>query len=171
MGDAAHNELRIDVELPTSDDAAHCLSSYFAEIDERFETGFHVEHSLVPDAGEFSPPTGLFVVARLRGRPIGCGALKLRGKGPADIKRMWVDREARGLGVGRRLLEELESHARRLGAASVQLETNQALHEAISLYRGAGYIEVDAFNDEPYGDHWFRKELNEGDERRDRPAR
>jgi DNA-binding MarR family transcriptional regulator/GNAT superfamily N-acetyltransferase len=149
----------IETVAPTSKDAEHCLTRYFTEIDERFEKGFHVEHSLVPDAGEFSPPTGLFVVARLRDRPIGCGALKLRGTGPADIKRMWVEETTRGLGVGRRILTELEDQARRRGVRTVQLETNRTLHEAIGLYRRAGYVEVEAFNDEPYGDHWFRKDL------------
>jgi hypothetical protein len=41
----------------------------------------------------------------------------------------------------------------------VRLETNKALAEAISLYRSAGYHEVDAFNDEPYAHHWFEKQL------------
>ncbi len=158
-----------DVESPESADAASCLAQYFSEIDERFDDGFHVEHSLVPDAGEFTLPSGLFLVARLRGEPIGCGALKLRGTGPADIKRMWVDRSVRGLGVGRRLLAELEAHAARRGVRTVQLETNRTLHEAIELYRRAGYVEVDPFNDEVYGDHWFRKELPDGDGVTDRP--
>lgn len=149
-----------DVIDPRSRDAVSCLERYFAEIDERFEEGFHVEHSLVPDAGEFTPPTGLFVVARLRDEPIGCGALKMRGQGPADIKRMWVDPAARGLGVGRRLLTELERHAGSRGVSVVRLETNRTLTEAIAMYRSAGYREVEAFNDEPCGDHWFRKDLS-----------
>jgi len=120
----------IDVEDPSSADASHCLARYFEEIDARFSEGFHVEHSLVPDPGEFTPPSGLFLVARLRGEPIGCGALKLRGTGPADIKRMWIDRSVRGLGVGRRMLTALEQQARSRGIRTVQLETNRALHEA-----------------------------------------
>jgi DNA-binding MarR family transcriptional regulator/GNAT superfamily N-acetyltransferase len=148
-----------DVTDPRSPDATSCLDRYYAEIDERFEAGFHVEHSLVPDPGEFTPPGGLFLVARLRSDPVGCGALKLRGAGPADIKRMWVDPAVRGLGVGRRLLSELERHAAERGVTTVRLETNRALVEAIAMYRSAGYEEVDAFNDEPYGDHWFSKHL------------
>lgn len=72
---------------------------------------------------------------------------------------MWVAPSVRGLGVGRRLLEELERHARRRGVAVLRLETNQTLTEAIGLYRSAGYVEVDAFNDEPYAHHWFEKRL------------
>ena len=70
---------------------------------------------------------------------------------------MWIDPTARGLGLGRRLLRELEERARRRGATLVRLETNRALTEAIALYRSAGYIEVGPFNDEPYADHWFEK--------------
>ena len=67
--------------------------------------------------------------------------------------------EARGLGVGRRLLIELEQRAGNHGAHIVRLETNRSLTEAISLYRWTGYTEVAAFNDEPYADHWFEKHL------------
>ena len=72
---------------------------------------------------------------------------------------MWVAPSARGLGVGRRILTELEAHARRRQVKVVRLETNQSLDEAISLYRSAGYEEVDAFNQEPYAHHWFEKRL------------
>ena len=70
---------------------------------------------------------------------------------PAEIKRMWVADSARGLGIGRRLLTELEARApRRTARRAIRLETNRSLTEAIALYRSAGYREVDAFNDEPY---------------------
>ena len=72
---------------------------------------------------------------------------------------MWIAPAARGLGVGRRLLGELERYAREAGATVIRLETNRALSEAIVLYRRAGYVEVDAFNDEPYAHHWFEKHL------------
>jgi ribosomal protein S18 acetylase RimI-like enzyme len=72
---------------------------------------------------------------------------------------MWIAPDARGLGLGRRLLGELERFAREAGAAVIRLETNDALKEAILLYRRSGYVEVDAFNDEPYARHWFEKRL------------
>jgi ribosomal protein S18 acetylase RimI-like enzyme len=72
---------------------------------------------------------------------------------------MWVSPAARGLGVGRRLLAEVEAQARDRGATSVRLDTNAALVEAVALYRSSGYVEVPAFNDEPYADHWFEKPL------------
>jgi ribosomal protein S18 acetylase RimI-like enzyme len=90
---------------------------------------------------------------------MGCGAVKLHGSEPAEIKRMWVAPSARGLGLGRRILKELERYARAHGASVAHLETNRALDEAIALYRSAGYVEVARFNDEPYADHWFEKVL------------
>jgi ribosomal protein S18 acetylase RimI-like enzyme len=69
---------------------------------------------------------------------------------------MWVAPSARGLGVGRRMLAELEAHA---NADVVRLETKGSLAEAIALYRSAGYAEVAPFNDEPYAHHWFEKRL------------
>ena len=72
---------------------------------------------------------------------------------------MWVAPEARGLGLGRRLLCELERHAKRGGATTIRLETNRTLTEAVKMYRSAGYREVAAFNSEPYAHHWFEKRL------------
>jgi DNA-binding MarR family transcriptional regulator/GNAT superfamily N-acetyltransferase len=144
---------------PTHPHAAYALNEYFAELDRRFDIGFDPAASLLPSAEVLVPPRGLMLVATLRSEPVGCGALKLNGAAPAEIKRMWVAPEARGLGVGRRLLTELEAHAREAGASVVRLETNKALVEAISLYRSSGYAEVPAFNDEVYGDHWFEKDL------------
>jgi ribosomal protein S18 acetylase RimI-like enzyme/DNA-binding HxlR family transcriptional regulator len=149
----------VDVEDPRTADARFCLRSYYAELDDRFDTGFDPDRAISTTAEELTEPAGLLLVARLHGEPIGCGALKLRGDVPFYIKRMWVAPEARGLGVGRRLLAELEDQARRRGAEVVSLETNKTLREAASLYRSAGYVEVEPFNDEPYAHHWFQKRL------------
>jgi DNA-binding MarR family transcriptional regulator/GNAT superfamily N-acetyltransferase len=152
--------VRFVVEAPTTADARWCLEQYFAELNTRFDAGFDPALSIPADAHELTPPAGALLVARLRGRPVGCGALKLHGHAPAELKRMWIAPAARGLTLGRRLLLELERHAREAGAAVVRLETNRALTEAIALYRRSGYIEVDAFNDEPYAHHWFEKRLS-----------
>jgi DNA-binding MarR family transcriptional regulator len=82
------------------------------------------------------------------------------GFDPALSKRMWVAPSARGLGVGRRLLTELETYAAIRGVRTVRLETNRSLTEAIGLYRSAGYAEVEPFNDETYAHHWFEKQLD-----------
>jgi DNA-binding MarR family transcriptional regulator/GNAT superfamily N-acetyltransferase len=149
----------VQIENPASRAAQFCVGSYFAELDTRFDTGFDPRQSISADADELTEPAGLLLVARLRDEPIGCGALKLHGTKPAEIKRMWVAPSARALGVGRRVLDELEQHARERGVRRVRLETNKTLREATGLYRSSGYAEVDAFNDEPYAHHWFEKRL------------
>ena len=144
---------------PAHRDARFCLREYVAELDRRFDGGFDPASSISADPDELRRPSGAFVVAGLRGDPIGCGALKLHGDDPAELKRMWVAKAARGLGIGRRLLAELETRAAAAGVTVLRLETNRALTEAMGLYRSAGYREVAAFNDEPYAHHWFEKRL------------
>jgi ribosomal protein S18 acetylase RimI-like enzyme len=146
---------------PTDPDHPHaqrCLSAYFEELDRRFDGGFDVRNGISADGDELRLPAGLLLVATLHGEPVGCGALRF-GQDHAQIKRMWVADEVRGLGVGRRLLAELEQQARAHDRALVRLETNRALEEAITMYRAHGYREVAPFNDEYYAHHWFEKAL------------
>src|SRR4029077_763512 len=147
---------------PAHPNARYCLRAYFSELDRRFETGFDPTKSIPADDDELRPPLGLLLVATLGGDPIGCGALKFHDDAPTELKRMWVAESSRGLGVGRRLLVELERHAVERGVRTLRLETNKTLVEAIALYRSAGYTEVAAFNDEPYAHHWFEKQLPRG---------
>jgi DNA-binding MarR family transcriptional regulator len=147
-----------EVVDPDSPDARACLSAYYEEIDRRFDGGFDPANGIPADGDQIRPPNGLLVLARLRDRPVGCGVLRCHPPA-AQIKRMWIADEVRGLGLGRRLLAELESHALRTGHGTVRLETNKALPEAVAMYRGAGYTEVPPFNDETYAHHWFEKRL------------
>lgn len=153
------DSVRIAAVDPTEPDALWCLEQYYAELERVFDGGFDLGRSLAPDPRVFAPPRGAFLLATRGGRPVGCGALKLEDSETAYIKRMWLDDSVRGLGLGRRLLEELEHTARALGCTTAQLETNRALTAAIALYRRAGYDEVEAFNDEPHAHHWFTKAL------------
>jgi DNA-binding MarR family transcriptional regulator/GNAT superfamily N-acetyltransferase len=150
--------VEIDVFDPADRDAQFCLREYFSELDRRFESGF--DPALYPaEPDELRRPAGVFLVATLRAEPVGCGGVTLHHDGPAEIKRMWVAEQARGLGIARRILEELERRAKDAGSSVVRLDTNRALAEAIGLYRSAGYHEVEAFNDNPYAHHWFEKRL------------
>lgn len=153
------SKVHFAVEDPAAPDARWCLEQYFAELSVRFDAGFDASRSIPAEPLEMTPPAGAFVVARLRGEPIGCGGVKFHGAKPAELRRMWVAPSARGLGVGARMLAELERLAREAGARVVHLETNRALAEAIALYRRSGYVEVPRFNDEPYAHHWFEKQL------------
>src|SRR3954451_18817868 len=144
---------------PVHADARRCVTAYFAELEAR--SGHSLDPATLAAAkpDELRAPRGAMLVAYLRGEAIGCGAVKLHGRGPCEIKRMWVDPAARGLGLGRRLLAELESLAVEHGAHVARIETSRQLPEAIALYRSSGWIEVAAFNDEPFADHWFEKPL------------
>jgi DNA-binding MarR family transcriptional regulator/predicted N-acetyltransferase YhbS len=148
---------------PDHPHARHCLGAYFAELDRRFDGGFDEALGISAAGDELRLPAGLLLVATLHGEPVGCGALKLAGDSTdrtAYLKRMWVADGQRGLGIGRRLLAELEQRSRAHGASTVRLETNKALAEAITMYRAAGYEEVAPFNDEHYAHHWFEKRLS-----------
>jgi DNA-binding MarR family transcriptional regulator len=139
----------IAVRAATEPDAVFCLQAYYDELGERFDDGFDPGRSLPADGAEL-------LVATLYGAPVGCGAVLVHD-GVAQIKRMWVSPSVRGLGLGKRLLTELEARAASAGAHVLRLETNRSLTEAINMYRSAGYQEVPAFNDERYAHHWFEK--------------
>ena len=151
--------VRVEPIDPQHPHARYCVRSYFEELGRRFEAGFDPARSISADDAELTPPAGLLLVATLHSDPVGCGALKFHDDAPTELKRMWVAPAARGLGLGRRLLTELETRAAAAGAHTVRLETNRALTEAIRLYRSVGYRQVEAFNDEPYAHHWFEKSL------------
>jgi|SRR5438309_1546568 len=144
---------------PDSADAQHCLARYYSEIADRFDGGFDPVLSSAPTLSEFAPPGGTFLVLRRDGALLGCGGFKRDTGEAAYLKRMWVAPEARGLGLGKRLLRALEDKARALGYSRVRLETERSLVEAQQLYRASGYAEVAPFNDELYAHHWFEKAL------------
>jgi DNA-binding MarR family transcriptional regulator/GNAT superfamily N-acetyltransferase len=146
----------VDPEHP---DAQSCLAEYVAELNRRSERGFDPSVGATALPHEVRPPAGEFFVAYLHGEAVGCGAVKHRADAPAEIKRMWIAPSARGLGLGRRLLERLEGCALAGGARMAHIETSAVLVEAIALYRSTGWVEVPAFNDEPFADHWFEKAL------------
>jgi len=146
----------VDPEHP---DARYCLAEYVAELNRRSDRGFDPSMGATALPHEVRPPAGEFFVAYLHGEPVGCGAVKHHPGGVTDIKRMWIAPSARGLGLGRRLLEHLEACAQAAGADVAHIETSAVLGEAMALYRSAGWVEVPAFNDEPFADHWFEKPL------------
>jgi DNA-binding MarR family transcriptional regulator/GNAT superfamily N-acetyltransferase len=151
--------VRIDALDPRHPSARHCIRAYTAELARRFDGGFDPDRSISAADNELTPPAGVLLVALLHADPVGCGALKFRTGGWAEVKRMWIAPSVRGLGLGRRLLGELEARASAAGIRTLRLETNDALTEAIGLYRAAGYREVAPFNAEPYAHHWFEKDL------------
>lgn len=90
---------------------------------------------------------GTFVVARVDGRAVGCGAVRLLGEGTVEVKRMYVEPDVRGQGVAKEVLAHLEDAARKLGARRAVLETGIYQDEAIGLYLRAGYRKVDCWGE------------------------
>lgn len=91
------------------------------------------------DADSVIPPAGAMVRATLGGRPVGCGALRMLDERTGELKRMYVDPDARGLKLGAAILDALEHEAIQLGAEELCLETGSRQLAAISLYENAGY--------------------------------
>ncbi|WP_269930904.1 bifunctional helix-turn-helix transcriptional regulator/GNAT family N-acetyltransferase [Aminobacter sp. HY435] len=149
----------VDEEDANSAEAQRCMALYVEELAMRFEEGFDTSKGNSVTGSEFIRPHGSFLIARLDGNAIGCGAVRMLDAGVAEIKRMWVAPSARGLGVAGRMLRKLETVAGELGAQKVYLDTNRALKEAQSLYKRDGYAEVAPYNDNPYANHWFEKRL------------
>jgi GNAT superfamily N-acetyltransferase len=105
------------------------------------------------------PPSGAMLLARVDGEPAGIGGVRHLDTQVAEVKSMYVSPGFRGLGLGRRLLEELHRIARDAGCQAVRLDTNRFLGEAVGLYRAAGYREVADYNGNAKADLWFEREL------------
>ncbi|HSJ45669.1 MAG TPA: helix-turn-helix domain-containing GNAT family N-acetyltransferase [Euzebyales bacterium] len=144
---------------PRTPDAREALTRYFEELDSRFTGGFDPGAATEADAPALSMPAGRFVLVRVDGRLAGCGGVQVLGDGIAEIKRMWIADAMRGLGLGARLLRTLEEHGVALGCATVRLDTNGALTDAIAMYRRAGYRDIPRYNSNPYAELFFEKHL------------
>jgi DNA-binding MarR family transcriptional regulator/predicted N-acetyltransferase YhbS len=144
---------------PADADAVEAVGRYFAELDERFTSGCAPSDTRQSATASMSTPAGVFVVATSDGEPVACGGVQRIGEHVGEIKRMWVHRDWRGAGLGSRMLRHLEDEARRLGHRRVHLDTNGTLVEAIAMYERAGYGRVARYNDNPYAQAWFVKDL------------
>ncbi|RYP89078.1 GNAT family N-acetyltransferase [Nocardioides guangzhouensis] len=144
---------------PAGRDGRAAIAAYVTELDRRFENGFDPGDGLDEEAAAMSAPYGMFLVARSEGTVVACGGVRDLGDGAVEIKRMWVHDDWRGAGLGTRVLRALEDEARRLGHRRVRLDTNGALLEAIAMYERAGYRHIGRYNDNPYAQAWFEKDL------------
>lgn len=106
---------------------------------------YPAESNHLVDVTTLEQPDVSFFVARLDGTAVGCCALVEAGDGTAEIKRMFVDPQARGLSIGKRLLQALEARGDGRRLTVIQLETGIHQPEAIGLYRRAGYSERPPF--------------------------
>jgi GNAT superfamily N-acetyltransferase len=135
----------IAAEPIDSADARALMAALDAHLSERYPP----EQRFGPNirAEQTEAGRGVFLVARVEGRPVGCGAIRLLGGGDAEVKRMWVDPALRGQGVARAVLARLEEKALELGATRLVLETGIHQTEAIGLYRSGGFETVDCWGE------------------------
>jgi GNAT superfamily N-acetyltransferase len=155
---ASEPALTLALEPADTDASRQLQGGFFTEIATRYP-GWDPGQSPSADPLELGPPRGAWIVAYLGERPIGCAGLKAVDDETAEIRRVFLESSARGRGVGRRLLEEVETHARRLGYRRARLTTGDRQPEALALFRGAGYREIAPFNSDPFASYWLEKIL------------
>ena len=137
--------LSIAVEPFDSEDARRLIAALDAGLaelyppEQRFGPNLKAEHL---EGGQ-----GVFLVAREDGQALGCGAIRLLDPTTAEAKRMYVEPHQRGKGIGRAVLARLEAAAKQLGVRRLVLETGIYQHEALSLYRRAGFTQVDCWGE------------------------
>jgi GNAT superfamily N-acetyltransferase len=149
-------ELR--VERADSSVSLALQEAFFADIAARYP-GWSPAGSQSFVASELAPPAGVWLVAYVEGRPVGCGGLQALDPETAEVRRIYLAEEARGRSIGRELLSELERHARSLGYRRVRLTTGDAQPEALALFRSVGYEEIAPFTDGAFTRHWMEKPL------------
>jgi GNAT superfamily N-acetyltransferase len=123
--------------------------------------GLDLDGAAMPKAGpaELSPPDGVFIVGRIDGRAVCCGGVKRLDERTCEIKRMYVTPAARGQGVARSLLHELEDRARDAGYRVARLDTGPRQGNARGLYEAEGYAAIANFNANPVANFWGEKAL------------
>lgn len=89
-----------------------------------------------------APPESAFHIGLLHGRTVGMGGLRRLADGSAEVVRIYVRPENRGLGIGRMLLQQLMDEAASMGYSELKLDTAVFMKAAQSLYRAAGFIEI-----------------------------
>jgi len=138
-------EIAIATEPFDSADVRQLVAALDAHLASRYKPeqmfGPHLEAEMV------APGVGTFVIARVDGVAIGCGALRRRDESTIEVKRMYVAPEMRGRGIARQVLDHLENEARTMGAKRLVLETGIYQEEAIGLYRAAGFSAVECFDE------------------------
>jgi putative acetyltransferase len=133
------------IEIAVEDPAQPEIAPLLQASDAYMASLYPAESNHMLDVATLRLPQVIFLVARVDGKALGCGAVVDSGEGWSEVKRMFVSPAARGLKLGRRLLDELEAIAVRRGARSLRLEMGGLQPEALGLYRSAGFVEIGPF--------------------------
>jgi ribosomal protein S18 acetylase RimI-like enzyme len=157
------DDVRIEPADPASVDARSALRRYLAEVAARIPGG-----KTGPDeagaVGDYRPPDGVFLLVSVGDTVVGCGAVRRLEPGVGEVKRMWIDPDTRGRGLGRRLLDALEDAAHARGYDRLRLDTHEVLVQAIGLYETQGYRRIGRYNDHPDPTHFYEKVLGDARE-------
>ena len=110
---------------------------------------FAAELAAMP--GKYAAPAGELLLARdLQGEPLGCVGLRpMSFDGCCEMKRLYVSPRARGLGLGRALVNAIIREASRMGYREMRLDTLPTMVAAITLYREAGFVPIPPYYDTP----------------------
>jgi len=130
------------------DAARRLIRSYLDSLD--FDVSFQQpDAELAAVASKYGPPDGRFLLARAEGAYVGCVGLWRLEPGVCEMKRLWVEPEARGLGLGRALVEAVVAAARELDYDRMRLDNAHSQQEARNLYRELGVYEIPAYTHNP----------------------
>jgi GNAT superfamily N-acetyltransferase len=126
-----------------SAEATELLDELTAELAALYETsdgsaGFAPEQVEVPRAA--------FIVARIDGYPVGCGALRPLDATTVEVKRMYTRPAYRQQGVAKAILAAMDRLARELGYTTIKLQTGPRQPEAAALYERVGYYAIPRFS-------------------------
>jgi DNA-binding MarR family transcriptional regulator len=138
---------------------ARCMKRYETELVQVLNIEFSLKETGSADLSKMRPPKGNCLIATSEGIELGCVGVTELTAGVGEVKRLWVSPATRGLGLSRRLMEQIEERARRLGMTRLVLDTNGGLSAALGLYRSMGWTEIERYNDNPYAQHFFEKRL------------
>ncbi|MDF0512359.1 GNAT family N-acetyltransferase [Agromyces sp. H3Y2-19a] len=149
---------------PLSPAAVAILRRYYDDIITRYygraATAAEIDEQLAGDPDDdLRGDLGSFFIATGDEGCLGCAGVRWVDADTAELTRVFVAPAARGLGLAATLVGAVETEARRTGRRTVRLDTRSDLVEARALYAKLGYAEVEPFNDSPYADHWFAKDL------------
>ncbi len=128
-----------------SDDARRLIAGLDAGLAELYPPEGRFGPNLKPE--HLAQGRGTFLVARDGERAVGCGAIRLLDAATAEVKRMFVEPDQRGRGVGKAVLTSLEAAAKNMGVQRLVLETGVHQQAAIALYRRAGFTQVDCWGE------------------------
>ncbi len=115
--------------------------------------------------GDYAPPRGALLLARVDGAIAGCCALRPMDSSDypnaSEMKRLYVRKAFRGFGLGRQLAEAILDEARRAGYSAVLLDTLDDMEAARALYEDLGFEDIPPYYHNPHaGAHYLKVDLD-----------